>query len=90
MAIRCHNGPELTSPHFLAWNLDNRIELPHIQPGKPVQNAHVESFDARLRDQCLRVSWLHNLFDARRKIVAWNQSYRDERPHGSLRYGTPV
>jgi len=56
-AIRCDNGPELTSRHFLAWCVERQIELVHIQPGKPTQNAHVESFHGRLREECLRVSW---------------------------------
>ena len=56
-AIRCDNGPELTSRHFLAWCVERRIELVHIQPGKPTQNAQVESFQGRLRDECLNVSW---------------------------------
>lgn len=68
-AIRCDNGPELTSRHFLAWALKWKIELRHIQPGKPPQNAHVESFHGRLREECLRVSWFINLFDARRKVA---------------------
>ena len=63
-SIRCDNGPELTSRHFLAWCIERRIELVHIQPGKPTQNAHVESFHGRLREECLRVSWFQNLFDA--------------------------
>ena len=53
-AIRCDNGPELTSRHFLAWALEWKIELRHIQPSKPTQNAHVESFHGRLREECLR------------------------------------
>ena len=52
-AIRCDNGPELTSRHFLAWCVERKIELLHIQPGKPTQNARVESFHGRLRDECL-------------------------------------
>jgi transposase InsO family protein len=70
-AIRCDNGPELTSRHFLAWCVERQIELRHIQPGKPTQNARVESFHGRLREECLTVSWFQNLFDARRKIAAW-------------------
>jgi len=70
LAIRCDNGPELTSRHFLAWCVERQIELVHIQPGKPTQNAHVESFHGRLREECLNVSWFQNLFDARRKITA--------------------
>ena len=56
-AIRCDNGPELTSRHLLAWALDRKIDLVHIQPGKPTQNAYVESFNSKLREECLRISW---------------------------------
>ncbi len=70
-AIRCDNGPELTSRHFLAWALDRKIDLVHIQPGKPTQNAYVESFNSKLREECLRVSWFQNLFEARRIIANW-------------------
>jgi putative transposase len=88
-SIRCDNGPELTSRHFLAWCVERKIELLHIQPGKPTQNARVESFNGRLRDECLTVSWFQNLFDARRKIAAWRIEYNEERPHSSLGYKTP-
>jgi putative transposase len=88
-AIRCDNGPELTSRHFLAWCVERQIELVHIQPGKPTQNAHVESFHGRLREECLAVSWFQNLFDARRKIAAWRIDYNEQRPHSSLGYRTP-
>ena len=89
-AIRCDNGPELTSRHFLAWALEWKIELRHIQPGKPTQNAHVESFHGRLREECLRVSWFINLFDARRKVSSWKKEYNEQRPHSSLGYRTPA
>jgi putative transposase len=88
-AIRCDNGPELTSRHFLAWCIEQQIELLHIQPGKPTQNARIESFHGRLREECLNASWFQNLFDARRKIAAWRQEYNEERPHSSLGYLTP-
>jgi Integrase core domain len=88
-AIRCDNGPELTSRHFLAWCIERRIELVHIQPGRPMQNGQVESFHGKLRDECLRVSWFGNLFEARRKIAAWRKEYNEERPHSSLGYRTP-
>jgi putative transposase len=52
-SIRCDNEPELTSRHFLTWSIERKIELAHIQPGKLTQNAHVESFHARLREECL-------------------------------------
>ena len=89
-AIRCDNGPELTSRHFLAWCLEQKIELLHIQPGKPTQNARVESFNGRLREECLAVSWFQNLFDARRKIARWRREYNEQRPHSSLNYRTPA
>ncbi len=88
-AIRCDNGPEFTSRHFLAWSVERKIELVHIQPGKPTQNGRVESFHGRLREECLNVSWFHNLFDAKRKIAAWRKDYNEERPHSSLGYLTP-
>jgi putative transposase len=88
--IRMDNGSELTSRHFLAWGIDRRIELVHIQPGKPVQNAYVESFHGRLRDECLNTTWFQNLWEARRKIRAWRHEYNHERPHSSLAYRTPA
>ena len=66
-----------------------KIELVHIQPGKPTQNARVESFNGRLREECLNASWFQNLFEARRKIAAWRKEYNEERPHSSLGYRTP-
>jgi putative transposase len=89
-SIRLDNGPEFTSRHFLAWAREREIELLHIEPGKPVQNALVESFHGRLRDECLNVNWFANLLDARRKIGAWRKEYNHERPHSSLEYLTPV
>ena len=88
-AIRSDNGPEMSSRHYLAWCIEKRIDAVHIQPGKPTQNAHVESFHSRLRDECLNVSWFWNLFDARRKIGAWRVEYNCERPHSALGYLTP-
>jgi len=89
-SIRCDNGPEFTSRHFLAWGVERKIEVAHIQPGKPTQNGRVESFHARFREECLNVSWFQNLFDAKRKIAAWRTEYNDERPHSSLGYLTPT
>ncbi len=88
-AIRCDNGPEFTSRHFLAWGMERKIELVHIEPGRPVQNAHVESFHGKLRDECLNASWFGNLFEARVKISAWREEYNEERPHSSLGYLAP-
>ncbi len=88
-AVRCDNGPEFTSRHFLAWCLEKKIELVHIEPGRPVQNAFVESFNGKLRDECLNASWFGNLFEARIKIGAWKEEYNEERPHSSLGNLTP-
>jgi putative transposase len=89
-SIRCDNGPELTSRHMLAWCVEGQIELANIEPGKPTQNGRLESFNGRLREECLNVSWFENLFDARRKITAWKKEYNEERPHSSLGYLTPA
>jgi len=59
-ALRCDNGPEFTSRHFLAWALERKIAVVHIEPGRPVQNAHVESSHGKLRDECLNASWFGN------------------------------
>jgi len=88
-SIRCDNGPELTSRHILGWCTDNKINLIHIQPGRPMQNGHVESFNGRFRDECLNATWFHNLADAREKIAVWRREYNEERPHSSLGYRTP-
>ena len=88
-SLRCDNGPEFTSRHFLAWCADRKIIVVHIQPGKPMQNGHVESFNGRLRDECLNTTVFMNLADARNKIEQWRQEYNAERPHSSLAYRTP-
>jgi putative transposase len=83
------NGSELTSRHFLSWGTEWKLELAYIQPGKPVQNAYVESFNGKLRDECLNVNWFRNLWQARVRIEAWRKEYNSERPHSSLGYKTP-
>jgi putative transposase len=88
-AVRCDNGPEFTSRHFIGWCEEKKIQCVYIQPGKPMQNGYVESFNGRLRDECLNTSWFVNLADARQKIEDWRQSYNAERPHSSLDYRTP-
>jgi putative transposase len=86
--IRSEDGPELTSRHYLAWAIEWRIDLVHIQPGKPTQNGGMESFNGKLRDECLNTSWFWNLFEARRKISAWKTEYNSHRPHSSLGHRT--
>jgi putative transposase len=90
LAIRSDNGPEMCSRHYLAWCIEQRIQPVHIQPGRPMQNGHVESFHGRLRDECLNASWFWNLWDARRKIRAWREQYNEDRPHSALGYQTPA
>jgi putative transposase len=89
LAVRCDNGPEFTSRHFIGWCEASGIALIHIQPGKPMQNGYVESFNGRLRAECLNANWFLNLRDAREKIENWRQEYNSERPHSSLAYRTP-
>jgi putative transposase len=88
-AIRCDNGPEFTSRHFLAWCEDHKIRTTYIQPGRPMQNGYVESFNGRFRDECLNAHWFATMADARRKIEAWRNDYNTERPHSSLGYRAP-
>ena len=88
-SLRSDNVPELTSRHYLAWAIEWKIDLAHIQPGKPTQNGNMESFNGKLRDECLNTSWFWNLFDARAKIGAWRTEYNSRRPHSSLSSLTP-
>jgi len=72
------------------WSDERGVRLEFIQPGKPVQNAHVESSNGRLRDECLNANWFTSLSDARRKIETWRQDYNQQRPHSSLDYLPPA
>jgi putative transposase len=87
--ITLDNGPELTSNWFDQWASNQGISLDYIEPGKPVQNAVIESFNGRFRDECLNSYWFTDLADARRTIEAWRVDYNTERPHSSLGYRTP-
>jgi putative transposase len=88
-AIVLDNGPEFRGRALAAWSEEHGVRLEFIQPGKPVQNAYVESFNGRLRDECLNANWFTSLRDARRKIEAWRRDYNQERPHSSLDYMSP-
>ena len=83
------NGPEFTSRAMLAWAEENNIRLHFITPGKPTQNAFVESFNGKFRDECLNENWFRDLQDAREKIEAWRHDYNTQRPHRSLQHMTP-
>ncbi len=83
------NGTEFTSRAVLNWTYENGIHLHFIAAGKPTQNAFVESFNGRLRAECLNVHWFADLEDARRKLEAWRIDYNTVRPHGPLGKLTP-
>lgn len=87
--IVCDNGTEFTSQAFDQWAHARGVELQFIRPGKPVENCYVESFNGRLRDECLNESWFVNLAHARRTVEAWRVEYNVARPHGGLRWLTP-
>ncbi len=83
------NGPEFIGRALDQWAYGHGIHLHFIAPGKPVQNAYIESFHGRFRDECLNESWFLSLADARRIIEAWRQDYNVVRPHSALGYLTP-
>jgi len=83
-SIRIDNGPEFTSKILDQWAYLNGVELDFIRPGKPTDNALIEAFNGRFREECLNESWFLSLEDAREKVEEWRQHYIRERPHGSL------
>jgi len=88
--IVCDNGPEFAGHALDAWAHQRGLKLLFIEPGKPVQNAYAESFNGRLRDECLNQHWFVSLSDAQRTIEGWRQDYNAVRPHGSLANRTPA
>ena len=86
----CDNGSEFTSKAMFFWSQESGTKLHFIQPGKPTQNAFVESFNGTIRDGCLNQHWFKSLNDARRIISAWIKHYNEERPHSSLGYLAPA
>ena len=83
-------GTELTSNAILAWTGQTGVDWHYIDPGKPVQNAFVESFNGRLRDECLNETLFTSLVEAPRVVEAWRRDYNTVRPHSSIRWLTPV
>jgi putative transposase len=88
--IRSDNGPEFCGKVMLNWAHRNGITLRPIEPGKPNQNAYVESFNGRLRDECLNEHWFTSLEHARAEIERWRLEYNEERPKKSLGGLTPA
>jgi putative transposase len=83
------NGPELAGKALDQWAYERGVWLRFIEPGKPIQNAFVESFHGRLRDECLDRHWFIGLSDARQTIETWRQDYNQSRPHSALGYRPP-
>ena len=88
--IVCDNGPEFQGQVLDFWAHRHGVTLAFIQPGKPVQNAFIESFNGKLRDECLNESYFTSLRDARARIEIWRRDYNETRPHSSLGDLTPA
>ena len=89
-AIRTDQGPEFTGKALDQWAYQHGVQLKLIQAGKPTQNAFIESFNGRFRDECLNDHWFTSLPQARILIAAWRRDYNQHRPHSSLDYLTPA
>jgi len=87
--IRTDNGPEFAGQALDAWAYRRGVKLDFIRPGKPVENSYVESFNGKLRDECLNGHWFLTLAEARQTIEAWRTYYNGVRPHSSLGHLTP-
>ena len=83
-AVRTDNGPEFTSRAFIAWTQRHGIRHILIEPGRPMQNGYIESFNGKFRDECLNDHWFQTLHQARTTISAWRQDYNEVRPHSSV------
>lgn len=88
-AIVCDNGPEFRGEALDQWAHRHHVQLAFIEPGKPVQNAFIESFNGTFRDECLNENWFVSLADAQQTIEAWRTDYNATRPHSGLADRTP-
>lgn len=89
-AVRTDQGPEFTCRAFDQWAYQRGVQPLLIQAGKPTQNAYIESFNGKLRDECLNEHWFRDLHDARTIISAWRRDYNEQRPHSALGYLAPA
>jgi putative transposase len=89
-AIKVDNGSEFAGKVMDRWAYENGVELDFSRRGTPTDNAVVESFNGRLRQECLNEHWFLSLADARRKISAWRTFYNEDRPHTALAWKTPA
>jgi len=83
------HGPEFAGKVLDQWAYENGVQLRFITPGKPAENGYIESFNGRLRDECLNENWFVNLAQAKQKIEEWRKDYNQVRPHSALGYRTP-
>ena len=83
-AVRTDNGPEFTSRAFMAWAQTHGIRHILIQPGRPMQNSYIESFNGNFRYECLNEHWFDTLPQARNTIAVWRQDYNEVQPHSIL------
>lgn len=89
-SITVDNGSEFTSRHFDHWAFGRGIRVDFIRPGRPMENGYIESFNGKLRDECLNTNWFQCLDDARQTINAWRIDYNETRPHSSLGNRSPA
>jgi putative transposase len=87
--IRFDNGSEFTSHAMLRWGAERSVQLHFIDPGKPTQNAQIESLNGKIRDELLNAHSFRTIFEARREAADWRQDYNEIRPHSALGYLTP-
>jgi putative transposase len=83
-AIQVDNGPEFISKELDLWAYTNKVELRFSRPGKPTDNAFIESFNGRFREECLNQHWFMCIEDAKEKTEAWRKEYNAKRPHSAL------
>lgn len=88
--IHCDNGSEFAGRLVDLWAYANKVELVFSRPGKPTDNAFIESFNGSLRDECLNVHWFQDLTDANEKLQAWMKDYNESRPHRALNNLSPL
>lgn len=89
-SIVCDNGTEFTSKAMFFWSQTYGAQLASIQPGKPTQNAFVESLNGKLRNECLNLHWFHSIEEASDHIQQWRDHYNHQRTHSSLNYMSPI
>ena len=87
--IQVDNGSEFTSRHFDLWAWTRGIAIDFIRPGRPIENAYIESFNGRVRDECLNAHWLESFENARQVLEDWKRDYNEVRPHSRLDDRTP-